>query len=143
LALDQQVVIAGPQTVSSYMSWPRAYEELVRQMRRDPTDPRPGLALAHVALGSNKNQAVLEGVDAALAALQRRLADRAVTERQPAEPDRLQREVLEQLLTFVHPQRTPNTFLRRSILDRLATITATPADEVAYHMALAGLLVET
>ncbi len=134
LALDQQLIIVGPRSVSGYVSWPRAYEELSRQVRLWPADPQPGLALAHLALGAQRWDAALEGIDAALAALQHPTDA-------PVDP-RGATGVLRQLLVFVDPQRVPSAFLRRAILDRMATITSSPADEVAYHMALAGLLVE-
>ncbi|HEX7010220.1 MAG TPA: PQQ-binding-like beta-propeller repeat protein, partial [Phycisphaeraceae bacterium] len=128
-----QLVMATTQTLRGYLSWDSAYAQLHAQMKRHPTEPAPGLALAHLALRSHRLPIVLEGVDAALAALRRR-PPRA----SPDEPDPVQQQVFDHLLRLADPaQEAVDPGLRSGLLDRLATITAGPDQEVAYHLAMA------
>ena len=145
LALPGQVVIAGSQSVNSYLSWEQAYDQLVRQIRNDPDDPEPGLALAHVSLAANRHNAVIEGVDHAIEALALRALMIDKTSQGPGNggpAGQVQQNVFVQMLGLVDPEKAPSKELRRQIFDRLALVTAGPADEVAYHLAYGAFLVE-
>ncbi|MBI1335352.1 MAG: PQQ-binding-like beta-propeller repeat protein [Phycisphaera sp.] len=140
LVLEQQIVIAGAQSVAGFMAWPSAYTQLATQIKANPTRIEPGLTMAHVALTARQSEAVLEGVDAAMSAYQNRVADRPLPDAQTAAD---QHKLLKRLLEFVAPNDRANTTLRRAILDRTASITASPADEAYYHLSLAQLLTDT
>ena len=145
LALPGQVVIAGSRSVNSYLSWEQAYDQLAQQIRNDPDDPEPGLALAHVSLAARKHNAVIEGVDRAIEALALRtlMVDKAGQAPGNGElAGQVQQNVFTQMLGLVDPEKAPSKELRRQIFDRLALVTAGPADEVAYHLAYGSFLVE-
>ncbi len=138
LALPDQVVIAGQSSIRSYLSWSHAYKHLKQRIIDHPQDPGPALALAHISLAANKPSAVLEGVDQAMAVLEGRALAPVISG--PVDP--VQREVFEQLLELVKRRGSSRVTLRRQLLDRLATVTAGPADEVAYHLEKGAFLVE-
>ena len=156
LAVAQdQVVVAAPAQVASFMSWAQAYELLQRQIRQRPGDPGPGLALAHVAIGNGKPEAALEGVEHAAGALRLSAmfdgADpRAATTEHQA--------LYEQLLALARPAPAPATALdegavpaaaprasvelRRAIFERIAGVAASAAEEAAYRLALGAFEAE-
>lgn len=132
LVLDGQLVVADASAARSYMPWHDAYQALLAQSQAHPDDPRPGLAIAHLALAAGERGAVIEGVEAALAAL-----DRA------PDAEAMHREVFAQLLGFAAPSRTSDVSLREELLERAAAVSNGAEQEVAYHLALGGLLEET
>ena len=126
LLSDGQVVLASGSWMGSFMDWAVASRQIRRRAEQDPSDPRPGLALGQLALKVKREQAVLDGVDLAVDALARR----------PDGPqtDALQREVFQRLRDFTDPGTGGDVPLRDALLERMATITATPAQEVAYQI---------
>ncbi len=144
LALADQVLIAGKTRVRSYMGWSEAAGALQRQMVAAAAAPEPdvgpALALAHLAVQGDRPEDVLRAADSAIS-LWRRYADEPA--RDPAMADDLQARVFEQLLAYARPTAGARASLRASLLDRLARITADPAQEVAYHLARGDLLAET
>jgi len=136
LALPEQVVIASTDAVHGYLTWVRAYEHLTDLIDHNPSDPNPGLALAHVALGAKQHQAVLQGVDHAIQSLVRLMPDVAHVSEADQSTRFLHRQVFDHLLQFVTPQRTPDASLRQQLFDRIATATVDASDEVVYRFAL-------
>ncbi len=135
LALPDQVVIAGPSSLRGYLVWERAYAQLTEQILDQPNDPAPGLALAHVAMAVHKSDAVMEGIDQAIAAMTR-YASQPQPEEGGASAEAVQRQVFEHLLDLSTAQQTANAAIRKLIFNRLAMVTAGPQDEVAYHLAI-------
>jgi len=141
LALDGQVLITSGTTVRSYMTWPVVYENLIARMRKEPTDAQPGIALAHAALASSRPREALEGIDHVVAVLRHRAITRPQDER--PETDDVHAEVFQQLLRLGDAGVTTDVKLRGEVFDRIAKATVTPRDEVQYHLAFAGYLMET
>ena len=139
LALPNELIIAGASTIRGYLSWTHAYDRLRQQIADNPRDPNPGLALAQVALATDEEDAVLEGIDHALDAYKNRAADRANAEG----ADSAYPHFFRDLLGFVEATHTPRVSLRQKIFDRLATATIRAEDEAAYQLTLAAFLVET
>lgn len=134
LALDGQILIADGSVLRSYMTWPVVYKNLLSRIRRNPTDPQPGLALAHAALSSNRSDEVLEGLDHVVSVLRRRASERPLNLR--PEADDVHADAFQQLLKLVEPGNTTDLELRGRMFERVARATSTPADEVQYHLAL-------
>ena len=127
--LDGQVVAATADELLAYLSWERAYGDLRRQISAAPHDTAPGLALAELARRSGRGQAVLEGADHALAALVRPGAG-------PRDPQR-QQHLFANLLALARDAGGLDNDTRQGLYDRVATVTAGPGQEVAYHLAVA------
>ena len=141
LALRDQVLVAGIGTVRGYLAWDRAYAHLSQRMARAEGDPEPALALAHVALAAGRYDAVLEAVDHAIDCLAHRGSDVVLgSSGQGGNDDPVQRRVFEQLLALIDPENSLSESLRGHLFDRLAKVTAGPADEVAYHLAVGAFL---
>lgn len=138
VAVGPQLLIASAEKLCSYMDWNVAYRSLRQQVADHPTDPRPGLSLAELALATNHRESVLEGVDHVVTAMRLRGGERTAMAQDP-----LQRLVFEQLRSMVDPARTPDVQLRERLFERLAAVTAGPADEVVYLLARASFMVET
>ncbi|MFA9477858.1 PQQ-binding-like beta-propeller repeat protein [Phycisphaerales bacterium AB-hyl4] len=132
LVFDGQLVIAAHESVRSYLDWRRAANHLRQQVRDRPEDAGAGLALAHLALRANQSSVVLEGVDAALDALQR-----PALRQRPSEHRRQQADVFDKLLDLVRLTGDSELSLRGDLFDRMATTTAGPKQDVAYHLAVA------
>ena len=147
LLLDGQAIIAGRRHVHSYMHFAQGYDRLEQQIADNPQDPRPALALTHMALVAGKSQQVLQAADAALAALNRRAAMMTpgpiVGAGQDDEPDPMHHEVFRRLLGFAHMNEAAELKLRGALFERLATAAVGPADTVEYHLALGKFLDET
>lgn len=146
LALPEQLIVAGAESISSYLTWDRAYAHLTHQIARRPHEPAIGLALAHLAGAAGKHEFVLEGIDAAIGALEllsvtQPTLDDAGDPENAAQAARL--AVFRRILSLVDARHTPDSRIRRLLFDRLASTTGSPSDEVAYQMALADFYVET
>lgn len=133
LVLDDQLVVADATTVRDYMDWGRAYRRLKERIARSPDDPRSALALGYLALTANEHDAVLEGVDEALAALRRGGATLS-----PAR----QRDAFSQLLSMAESTAAPAE-TRRAIFERLASAASGAADQVAFHLGAGAFAAET
>ena len=141
VADDGQILIAGRGAVHSYMNWSQVYDRLKRQIAEHGEDPAPALAMAHVSLAAAEWPHVLEGADAAVAALRRRAA-RGYPSHGSGD-DSAAGTVFRQLLWFCGPKRIVDPSTRAAVFDRLASVTNGPADIVAYHMSLGRFLEET
>ena len=104
----------------------------------------PGLGLAYLAVNVQQSAAALEGVDAALSALQH--APSEPGRPSPGIPDSHQaavrREVVGQILALA-TNPTAAASLRSALFDRLANATSSPADEVVYQLAFGAFLAST
>src|SRR5690606_8670385 len=74
-----------------------------------------------------------------LAAMRRR----AEARREALYADPMQPAIFEQMRSMIDPSRTPDPVLREEIFERLALVTAGPADEVLYLLSLGAFMVET
>lgn len=150
LLTDDQLLIAGSQTIFGHMQWDRAYALIAQQIDAEPTSPSPGMAMAHLALGAQRWDALIEGVDAALAAV-RRMNETADPTADLTASERAARKVFEQIRTMIDPQsdeadptrpiqrahaEAMSDELRGKLFDRLADAAVSPADVVAYRLAL-------
>lgn len=123
---DGELIAANGGRLYSYMSWQRAYQRLVERARELPGDPTAGLALASLALRQGgKTQAVMEGVGYALDAIDRQT---------PADATLTRQRVFEQLRSLALQTQVVDNTTRRLLYDRLALVTQTAAQEVAYHL---------
>ncbi len=131
-----QLVIASMADIQAYTDWAVAYDQLKKLAELDPADPRPGMAMARLALRTDRDAQVLEGVDLALA---------AVGEAAPApdQEDPAQLKVFNQLRDIVNPLSGANVKLRGDLLDRMAATTANPFQEATYQLLRGGYFVET
>ena len=143
LVLDGQIIVTGVKSVSSYLGWKVASTRLRDQIASRPTDPSPAMALAHLALSSSRSDDFLVAVDAALAALERRQARQDGDGASAAPIDPEQQQLFSQLHGFTQSKRTADPALRSDLYKRLAAVTATPGDEVAYRLAYASFLDES
>ena len=136
LALEGEVVAATADRVRGYMTWDAALALLERQMREDPLDPRPGLAMAHLGLQAGRAEAVTRGAEGAVEALnQRALRDDPADDPQRA-------ELFGQLLRFTDADRGADTPLRENLLQLIAAATATATEEVGLQLATGRFLLE-
>ena len=69
LVLPDQLILTDVLEAFGYMTWSQASARLRQQIAAAETDPAGGLALAHLALLGQRWPVLLEGLDAALAAL--------------------------------------------------------------------------
>lgn len=161
VTVGEEVILCGLHAVRGHIVHERAFARIREAIERDPTDVLAGLSLAHAGLAADDPAVVLQGFDAALSAL---AAGRSAENRSPALPqpdlsppvaegaqgdengqrvNPKQRVVFEELLAAAQEPRVAATDLRRELFDRLASATAGPADEVAYHLAIAEFLAQT
>lgn len=133
---DEQVILTTGSAVASYMPWDRAYARLTAAMRDQPNDPAPGLALAHVAASLQRHDAMIEGIDHAVATLRSRAAKAAD---RPADTG----GVFAQLLAFADGREVDDPLWRRQVFNRLGAAAGTATEEVALRMALAAFEAQT
>jgi outer membrane protein assembly factor BamB/tetratricopeptide (TPR) repeat protein len=153
MALDDQLIVAGPTSAAGYMTWTHASEQLERRIASRPADPNPGLALAHVALVNEQWDALLQGIDAALIALDRRAAAGLAPHDDP-----MARQVFDEIRAMLDPEGAANApvimqlasqigamdnALRAKLFDRMARSAIGPQDLVAYHLAYGRFLTES
>ena len=138
LVLADQLIVAGAFTASGYMTWDLASSRIRKRMATGDGDPADALALAHIGLLSERPDALLEGVDAAIAML-------------PTG----QRETFQFIRSLIDPEavggiqtdRRPewvgrDADLCRSVFDRLAAAADGEADVAAYRLALGRFLAD-
>ena len=130
LTLDGQVVVASPGRLDSYMNWSQAYARLTAQIAQSSDNPSPGLALANTALAAGKAEQVLEGVDAALAAMSVNTAGGQET---------MRKQVFAEILRLADPSQGTQIDLREELHERMAAATSGPADTVDYHLSIGRL----
>ncbi len=142
LVLDDEIVVAGMDHVSGYISWSDAYERLTRTIEAEPLDPMPALALTHLAVSSGRDEAALAAVDAALAALDQRHLARSDAGTRDAPVDPVQQHVFGELLRTVSQKGATSPQTRSTLYDRMAALTATASDEVSYRLSHGAFLAE-
>ena len=130
LALDHAWIVCSGQRVGSYLDWPIAYRELKQRSESNPSSVVPGLSMATLALNAGRTDAMDEGIQRALAALAR----------MSATPDGDQTagargRVFRELLALTEKPTAVDPGLIESLFDRLASITETPGELVAYNLA--------
>jgi len=135
LALPDQVVITSMTRVASYMPWAVAHANLKQQIAASPRDVTPALALASLAARSGHPDAIVEGINAALAA-----ADRAPTLDRRDEKAAV---VFAELLSLLRRGEQTPSGVRSELFDCLARATTSPGDEVAYQFAYGQFLEQT
>jgi outer membrane protein assembly factor BamB len=93
LALDGDLLVAGPSRLHSYLGWDRA-EGIVRaRMQAQPDDPAPALALAQLAHRAGKHDQIVPAIEAALGAIARNPSSELVTRTAPMVNDTLKRMI--------------------------------------------------
>lgn len=135
---DGQLLVTTASHLRSYMTWDKALAQLRTRIEQHPTEPDGGLALAELAIRTERYDMVLSAADEALAALQLQSESAAA----PASSAAAQRKVFDHLLVMTDRADRGPAKLRQSLFDRLATITAGPAQEVAYHLRVAAFLAD-
>lgn len=151
-----RMYVADASTVRLYMAWDDAIARLNAMRAIDPHDVRPGLAMAHLGVLNGRWPTVLAGVDAAMSAIQKRTTSPSVD---PA-VDAIRQEVFDEVRGIVEPDSLarndrrrsifprdeaaqPEFAMRRALFERLASASATPADEVAYQFGFGRFLADT
>ncbi|MEM7624672.1 MAG: PQQ-binding-like beta-propeller repeat protein [Planctomycetota bacterium] len=134
LALDHAWVVSDGPRVGSYLDWPIAYRELSRRAEDNPSSVVPGLSMATLALNAGRSDAMDEGINRALSALAQLPVgpDPAESEASPADA---RARVFRELLALTEKPKTVEPAIIESLFDRLAAITDTPAELVAYNLA--------
>jgi outer membrane protein assembly factor BamB/tetratricopeptide (TPR) repeat protein len=153
IALDDQVIVTGPTSVASYMTWSHAGAQLEQRIASHPADPNPGLALAHVALVNQQWTSLLRGIDAAQAALEQRAAAGLAPR-----DDLMARRVFDEIRAMLDAEGAADSpvsmqpagatgsmdaALRARLFDRMARSAVGPQDLVAYHLAYGRFLTES
>lgn len=131
-----QVIVAAMADLNAYTDWHVAHRHLQDLADQSPTDPRPGLALARLAMRTARDDAVLEGIDLALGTLTADLPD-------PDAQTARQREVFGLIRDFTDPVNGAGVTLRGELLDRMAVSTSNPGQEATYQLTRGQYLVET
>lgn len=139
LPLSHQLVVVGEERVHSYMDWHRAAERLRDRIAESPTEPEPGMALAHLALRRGYGQRAIEGVDASLKALRHLRYGR---EGETPGARAAQRHAFDHLLDLARSDAAREAGISEPLFDRLATITDGPKQETGYHLAVAAFLAD-
>jgi outer membrane protein assembly factor BamB len=127
LLTSGQVLVASAADLHAYTDWRVAHGQLKNQVDLDPSNPRPGMALAGLAIRTGRDAAVLEGIDLALGSLEVVTSDAEVA-------DVRQRDVFGLLRELVDPAGGVGMVLRGQLLDRMAASTAGPGQEATYQL---------
>ncbi len=144
LLVEGQMLVSTPEAVSSFMAWQQVQSHLNRQIVDQPLDPRPALALAHIARSSGRTDQMLDAIDHVLKAVERRAAEmQSGRDAMQIEQDLREHDWFRELLRFIDPAHNRDRFLRQMLFDRIATVTFAPRDEVAFQLALGDFLTET
>jgi tetratricopeptide (TPR) repeat protein len=134
LARRDQLLVAGRRTLHSYMGWAAAEPVLLRQIEAHPADPGPALSLAYLAKATGHHEALLNGTDHALAALDR------LARGDMKRADQHRQAVFGALLDLAgQSERVPNA-VRRRVFERIAQVADSPNQQIVYHLAVGRLL---
>ncbi len=135
--LPGEVFMAEKTSVSGYMSWGHAYAQLMQQIEQQPLDPSPALALAHLGHRNSNEDGLLEGLAAAVAAVQE---DQRRGDFARAEANR--EEIYNRMLAYAVPVGELSNDTRQTLFDRLAILSESADEEVRYHLAVGTFLTE-
>ena len=117
----------------AYIGWEAAHQGLVRAIQERPLDAMPGVSLADLAVKRDRPEAVMEGLEAAVAAMDRRLL--AVPEPDPEETARGRRAVVDLMVRLSRPATGLSLEQRGRVLDTAATTVVEPEEAAAYALA--------
>ncbi len=130
-----QVLVATTADLLAYTDWQVAEDHLLGLAEQTPANPRPGMALARLALRTGREAELLRGIDLALGALAHPFAE-------PDLPDDRQPMVFGMLYDFTTSEQMSDLSMRGELLDRMATTVTGPDQEAAYQLTRAHHLVE-
>lgn len=145
LTADEQWIVSRGDELISLMRWEDAYNQLVARIDRYPNQAWPGLALSHLAVNRAQWNTVLQGIDAAINAIN-------LTPATPANSSQQQQiqQVFDHVRSLVElpsegvkdPQlaqsklgELPDHLMMMSLFERLAILSMTPASEVTQQFA--------
>jgi outer membrane protein assembly factor BamB len=140
LALDGQLIIS---TRDNRLVTHIAFDHIVKLLRtnikQNPEESAPGLTLAEVAIMSlsrtpipgEAQQALLDGLDHALAVSQ-----------QPQSKQLLQEQIFRRIVTLLDQMKQTDLTLRNQLFDRLARSAVYPQQKVAFRLRKAAFLLQ-
>lgn len=131
LALDGQLLTTQRTGLSSYSSWDVASRQLEKRIGRNPKDAGPLMAMSWLAFRTDREDELLKSLDRAI--------DAVNNEGRPV--DQTQR-LFDQIMQMTADTERVTAELRQKLFDRLASVTNTPDQEVAYRLAYASALEE-
>jgi len=134
-AADGQVVAASNLSLSSFMDWEVADRQLRKAIERSPADPSPALALAYLAVETGRDTVALEAADLAAAALDKRLIAGLPL-------DGPQADTFTRLLAMAAAPSRASQQTRQALFDRVAILTQSESQEVAYHLTYGAFLTD-
>ena len=121
---DGELFTVNEDDLSLYATWDSVFGRLVERVKDSPGDPSGGIALASLALKQEgMTDAVLQGVGYALKAIEHQ-----PMERMPL----IRRRIFDQLRELTPLAKQSE--LRSQLLDRMALVSETASQEVAYHL---------
>lgn len=125
------VLLATATKLFNHMRWDMARQGMIERIAKAPDDPGRGLALARLAAAAGgHDQAVLKGIDHALAALAER-------RRQDRDYELYEKMIFDQLSLLLQSTGVSNPLVREQLFNRMERVATTPDDQVWYLLALA------
>lgn len=128
---DDELLFATTKKVAGFIDWDRAYRRLADRAAVAPTDPRIGLAMAHLGMNRGRGQAMLEGVDWAAAAL---AAERSMSSTLDS------RRVFDEVVALIESESQIDIKSKAALFDRLAALASDPSQEAVYHLSFGAFL---
>ena len=131
-AAGDAVVAAESGRVVGFLEWEIAYERLSQRLANNPHAYEAALNMARLAVGTGQADAVLEGVDAALAALAAITSDGSLA---GAELMDTRQRVVEELLRLTERPDALDPPVVDGLFQRLGATARTPGELVAFNLA--------
>lgn len=165
LPLESQLLVVDDARLHSYLLWDVASAMLRKRLADDPLDAGTAVTLAELAYRAGRSESILEGVDAALAAMDRAakagapghdgVAQRAVRRRLYVALDAMLTRTLEEPRSWVAGTTSPNAGrstasggevltdagLIEALVDRLGRVASDPGER-AGHLLASGRFAE-
>ena len=138
LVLADQLIVAGPFTASAYISWDSASSRIRKRMETGDGDSADALALAYVGLLAKRPDALLEGVDAAIAMLPLDQRQTFGFIRSLIDPEAVGEVPEDRTREWVRQ----DSDMCRNLFDRLAAAADGEANVAAYRLALGRFLAD-
>ena len=132
LAAGDAVVATDGERVAGFLDWEDAYGRLKQRLADDPHAYETALNMARLAVGAGRGDAVLEGVDAAMAALAAMTADGNRSETQMSHT---RQRVVEELLRLTERPEALAPPVVEGLFQRLGATARTPGELVAFNLA--------
>ena len=144
LATPTQLFTVQAGRVHAFSSWNDARQALTERMRTAPTDPRPAITFAQLAVQAGKTAEIIPAVDRSIDAI----------EQDPLDPsmDDARAALFRAILTMLGAEPAPNTITQDTVADtttrglltqRLIRIAGNPAERAAALIATAEHLAAT